>query len=279
MRKEVAHDLFSFVKTSDYSQIKSILYLCKKIAMTKQDLLDELIENYRTLVAQRYDYQALQEKFILDESVTEELTLKVKSYFLNYIYPTKSQREILNNAFQDLDKHIKNPQHILSLIGDAPGIIFKFGWQFPKAIKAGFQVLKSFRTATKFEKDLVTIAERKKVESPIDLNTFESIIADLSKEELEEFIEEFEELLTSLTDSSLLKKTTEILQDLVLKMKEQTHIYSVKEVAAMGIGIDILEQGYHLFDNMSSAEKREMIELIMKAERHFIEELQEKYSA
>jgi hypothetical protein len=245
--------------------------------MKKEDLLNELIENYRELVAERYEFKSLQSKFILDESVTQELTDKVKTYFLNYIYPSKDQREILNKAFQDLDKHMKNPSHLLKLVGDAPVIIFKFGWQFPKAIRAGMQTLKSFKAATKFEKDLLKIARKKGAKSPIGAKLFEEIIADLPQDELRDFIDEFEDLLTSLTDSNLLKKTTEILKELVSNMKDQDKFYSSEEVAAMRIGIDILENGYHLFDNMSAAEKEEMIELIMKAEHHFIQELDEKY--
>lgn len=246
--------------------------------MKNQELQHELIENYRKLVAERYDFNSLQAKFILDESVTPELTGKVKDYFLQYIYPSKHQREILNKAFEDLDRHIKNPTHLLKLLGDAPGIIFKFGWQFPKAIKAGMQSLKSFKSASKFEKDLVRIAKKKKATIPISPIQFEQIIAALPKDELREFIEEFEDLLSSLTDSKLLKKTTEILKELVEKMEEQSTFYSEEEIAAMKIGIAILENGYHLFDDMSSAEKEEMIILIMKAENHFIDELEEKYA-
>lgn len=245
--------------------------------MKKEELLGELIENYRELVGERYEFEALQERFLLDESVTPELTNKVKSYFLHYIYPSPDQRKILNKAFADLDTHIKNPSHLLKLIGDAPGIILKFGWQFPKAIKAGMQILKSFNSASKFEDDLVKIAKQKKVKSPISNKEFEEIIADLSPTELKDFIDQFEDLLTNLTDSKLLKKTCQILEQLVEKMEEDPDFYSEEEVAALKIGIDILENGYHLFDNMSNAEKREMIDLIIKAENHFIEELKERY--
>ena len=245
--------------------------------MKKETLLNELIENYRNLIINRYDFKKLEQQFILDESVTEELTEKVKAYFLNYIYPSPEQRAILNKAFEDLDKHLKNPTHLLKLIGDAPSIIIKFGWQFPKALKAGFQVLKSFNKASKFENDLVRIAKELKVTSPISEDDFELIIANLAEDELKDFIDDFEDLLTSLTDSKLLKKTTEILHELVLKMEDEKKFYSKEEIDAIKIGIDILENGYHLFDNMSNAEKREMITLIMKAENQFIIELNEKY--
>lgn len=245
--------------------------------ISREELQDELIEKYRDLVAARYDYDNLEAQFILDESVTPELTEKVKTYFLSYIYPSKEKRRILNKAFADLDKHIKNPTHLLKLLGDAPGILLKFGWQFPKAIKAGMQTLKSFKTASKFEEDLFETALAHEVSLPISDEEFEAIIADLDEDELREFIEEFEDLLTSLTDTKLLEKTTEILNDLIRKMEKQSDFFSQEEVAAMKIGNDILYNGYHLFDNMSSAEKKEMIRLIMQAENHFIDELLEKY--
>lgn len=250
-------------------------YICK---MKKEELLNELIENYRFLISERYDFKKLESQFILDESVTKELTDKVRNYFLEYVYPTPSQRELLNKAFNDLDKHIKNPSYLLKLVGDAPAIIMKFGWQFPKAIKAGFQILKSFNKATKLENDLVKIAKKLKVESPITQDDFELIIANLAEDELRAFITEFEDLLNSLTDSKLLRKTTDILNELVVKMEEDKKYYSKEETDAIRIGIDILENGYQLFDNMSNAEKREMITLIIKAENQFIIDLNEKYS-
>lgn len=245
--------------------------------MDKKEVLDEMIEKYRELVSLRYDFDSLEEKFILDECVTRELTEKVKAYFLNYIYPSKEDREVLNKAFDDLDHHIKNPGHILKLLGDAPGIMLKFGWQFPKALKAGFQTLKSFKAASRFEKDLVHLAKKKKAKPPISDAKFEEIIADLPEGDLREFIDDMEDLLTSLTDSKLLKRTTEILKELKSKMKKESDFYSDEEIEALQIGIDILENGYLLFDNMSENEKSEMIQLIMQAENHFIDELHEKY--
>ena len=245
--------------------------------MKKKVLLDEMIEKYRLLVSQRYEFDSLEAKFILDESVTPELIDKVKAYFLDYIYPPKDQREILKDAFDDLDKHIKNPGQLLKLLGDAPGIIFNFGWQFPKALKAGVRALKSFKAASRFENELVAIAKKKKVKLPISDELFEEILADLPQDELRDFIDEMEDLLSALTDSKLLRKTTAILTELVQKMNEQKDFFSKEEINALKIGIDILDNGYHLFDNMSEAEKREMIVLIIKAENDFLEELENKY--
>ncbi|MBL6876120.1 MAG: hypothetical protein ISR01_04930, partial [Chitinophagales bacterium] len=67
------------------------------------------------------------------------------------------------------------------------------------------------------------------------------------------------------------------LTELVEKMNEQKDFFSKEEINALEIGIDILNNGYHLFDNMSGAEKREMIVLIIKAENDFLEELEKKY--
>lgn len=243
----------------------------------KEALINELIDKYRDLVSDRYEFEKLESQFVLDESVTKELTDQVKAYFLDYIYPSPEQRRILNKAFDDLDRHIKNPSHLLKLIGDAPAIFLKFGWQFPKALKAGFQSLKSFRKASKFEGDLLRIAEDLKIKSPISYNDFELIMANLSEDELREFIDDFEGLFNSLTDIKLLEKTTKILKELVVKMETENKFFSKEEIAAIKIGIGILENGYHLFDNMSDAEKKEMVSLIMKAEHQFVIDLRKKY--
>ena len=246
--------------------------------MKNKALLDELIVRYRDLVALRYDFDNLQANFVLDESVNKDLVDRVKAYFLEYVYPTPAEREILNKAFNDLDRHIKNPSHLLKLIGDAPAVLLKFGWHFPKALKAGFQILKSFKAASNLEKDLLEISLKKEVKLPLSAKVFEEIIAALPQDELKEFIEDFENLLSALTDTKLLKKTSEILQELIYRMKEESSFYSEEEVEAMQIGLDILQNGYLLFAQMSDAEKREMIDLIIKAESKFLEDLAFKYN-
>ena len=103
-------------------------------------------------------------------------------------------------------------------------------------------------------------------------------MTNLSEDELREFIDDFEGLFNSLTDIKLLEKTTKILKELVVKMETENKFFSKEEIAAIKIGIGILENGYHLFDNMSDAEKKEMVSLIMKAEHQFVIDLRKKYN-
>lgn len=225
------------------------------------------------MVNDRYEYKYLKKNYQLDESITKELTDEVRLYFLNYVYPDASQREMLNKAFTDLDKHIKNPLHILKLVGDASGLILKFGFQFPKALKAGLQTLNSFKTARELETELSKNAENLKLKYPISQEDVKLLISKIQQKKLEKFIDSFQDLLNSLTDTKLLKKTIEIMDLLIEKMKLQKGFFSADEIKAIDLGKNILEAGYSIFKNLSEKQKKLMIELILNNERNFIKSL------
>ncbi|MCB0538292.1 MAG: hypothetical protein KDE33_12285 [Bacteroidetes bacterium] len=238
-------------------------------------LLDNIIDNYRQMVNNRYEYDYLKNNYELDSSITKELTDEVKLYFLNYVYPDADQRDMLNKAFSDLDKHIKNPLHILKLVGDASGLILKFGFQFPKALKAGLQTLNSFKTARELETELSKNAEKLKLKYPIEIKDVEHLISKIEPKKLENFIDSFDDLLSSLTDTKLLKKTIEIMDALTAKMKLQKDFFSPDEIKAIDLGKNILEAGYSIFKNLDENQKKIMIELILTNERNFISNLQD----
>ena len=241
--------------------------------MVKESLSDHLINQYRNLVKARYQYKKLGQRFVLPDSINKERVEAIQSYFLNYVYPDAQKRKLLVNAFQHLDKYFKNPKTLLRLIGNASGIVFKFGFQFPKALKAGMTSLESFKAAATFEAGLLKEAKKQKMVQPITLKEFEGLVKALPEKETRKFIDEFDQLLGALVDTKLLKKTVEIMDELINQMKKLPELYDEKDVAGISIGRDILHQGYLLFHKMNSEEKQEVIEMIVKAEHHFMDEI------
>ena len=238
--------------------------------MQQPNLSSALIEAHRALVAERYVFENLNKIHKLSPEVTTEKVKAVKAYFLGYIYPEFEKRQKINAAFDNLDKHFKNPSHLLDLIGNGAAMAFKFGFQFPQALKAGLSSLDSFKAAQKFEKALYDAAIQENISEPISLEKYEALFATLPKKQLLSFIDSFNDLLQSLTNTKLLKKTVAIIKDLIENMKAKPKIYDVKDIEGITIGVEILENGYNLFKDMSEKEKQIMTELIIKTEKHYL---------
>lgn len=241
--------------------------------MSETPLSAALIEAHRQLVSKRYVYSNLIDIMDLPQEVTEEKVMAVRSYFLGFIYPEYNMRQKINAAFDNLDKHFKNPSHLLDLIGNGAAMAFKFGFQFPQALRAGLRSLDSFKSAQNFERALYKVAQNKKVTIPVTNEEYESLFASLQKKQLLEFIGSFEDLLESLTNTKLLKKTVAIIKDLIENMKAKPEIYDKQDIEGIAIGVEILENGYYLFKDMNEREKQIMTRVIIDTEKYYLEKI------
>jgi hypothetical protein len=245
--------------------------------MAKKDISDALIETLRLTVEKRYQYDNLKKTIKLDEIVTEEKVDEIRTFFLKYVYPEAEARHVLNAAFDNLDKHFKNPIHLLDLLGSGAAVALKFGFQFPKAIRAALKTLDSFKKAMAFEQTLCNEAIQQNIKVPVSPTEFERLLSTLPVEQVTDFIESSDELLASLTDTKLLKKSIEILEDLVIKLKSKPKIYDHFDIDGMVTGLEILKGGYNLFSTMSEKEKETMIKLIIEVEHQNMQRIYEQY--
>jgi hypothetical protein len=245
--------------------------------MPSQSLSDNLIETYRQLVDERYRYHHLNNIMQLDNLITPERVEEVRAYFLGYIYPDAASRKAINDAFYNLENHFKNPAHLMHLIGDGATMVFKFGFQFPQALRAGLRSLDSFKSAQAFENALYEEAVKLGYTAPVSTEAFERLIYALPRTQLEDFIDSFDDLLDSLTNTALLKKTVGIIKDLIEKMKKHPHIYDEKDIVGITMGVEILNAGYHLFKTMTDKEKEVMTRLIIATENYHLDKIYEKY--
>jgi hypothetical protein len=245
--------------------------------MQHQNLSENLIETYRKLVDERYRYDHLNSIMQLDNLITPERVEEVRAYFLGYIYPDAASRKAINDAFYNLENHFKNPAHLMHLIGDGATMVFKFGFQFPQALKAGLRSLDSFKSAQAFEDALLNEAIKLGYKAPVSTEAFERLIYALPRTQIEEFLDSFDGLLESLTNTSLLKKTVGIIRDLINKMETHPHIYDEKDIKGITMGVEILDAGYHLFKTMTDKEKKIMTQLIIATENFHLDRIYEKY--
>jgi hypothetical protein len=237
------------------------------------ELNDILIDSFRKMVADRYKYENLDKLFVLDKFITKTKVDEIRVFFLKHVYPNKDARHNLNYAFDKLEEHIKNPSHLLDLLGSGASMIFKFGWQFPQAVRAGLDSLEAYKTVVHFEKTLVAAAIENNITQDLSIADLERLLASLPKRDIRDFIEKSEQLVLSLTNTSLLKKTLSVLTELINKMKSKPEIYNEREIKGFETGIATLRAGYEIFSKLNDKEKHIIMKLIIETEKYHLDRI------
>jgi len=239
----------------------------------KNQILENIIIGYRKIIDDRYLYKNLQGRKGFPDSFTEQRVEKFKSYFLDNIYPPPGKREILDEAFESLDNYIKHPDKLMRVLIDSTSLIFKYGRHLPKILKAGLKALKSFRSASRFEENLVKKAIAKNQNPPYSINQIEDFIKTLSRKEIDEFMESSLTLFDTLHDRTLVEKIKKIMGHLIEKMKKRPSVYSPAEIRGLEIGKEIIEKGDSLFAELSKEEQGKIFTFIIKMEREEIDRI------
>ena len=247
--------------------------MSKKKDEHREAVAAHLIDKYRERVGRRYHYDELSQHFELSDNITRELVDNIHHLFLNYIYPKAEDRKRLEHGFESLAEHLKNPAKSIFLLGDMTAAVLKFGFQFPAAVRAGAISLDSFVEAKKFEQALVDSAMEMNLEIPVSDEDFQECLTAVPKRRAKRFLRDFEGLMKSLTNTSLLRKTVEILKSLEKKMAKHTDTYTDEEIKGVGLGIKILQAGYDVFKDLDFKTKREVIKVIIENEERQITEL------
>jgi len=189
--------------------------------MTREKILEEIIEGYRNTIYQRYQYQNIKDNYKIPVTINEETVNLLRNYWLNYIYPEFDKRKELNESFQSLDNYIKHPKKLLRLLLDATKLIFNYGRHLPKILTTGLKAMKTFRAAERFENSFVDEAIKNKIEAPYDEDKINALIKLLPRKEIERFIDISQSLFEILHDRIQIEKIKEIIQYLILAMKRK----------------------------------------------------------
>ncbi len=245
--------------------------------MNKEALRTQIIEQYRVLTEEKYQYESLSKRYDIPSFVTEERVQEIKKYFLDYVYPNADTRHTLDAAFESLDGHIKAPGKLVMILMDATSVLFKYGRHLPKIFKAGLKALQSFRQASAFEIMLVDAAVDSGGTSIGDTGELKDLIAKLPHKDVKAFIQGNDALFDALMDHKLTAKTVDIMHTLIGKMNKRRNVYSREDIAGIEIGREILEGGIALVSNMSDSEGRQLLELIKRVETDSINEIFENY--
>jgi hypothetical protein len=239
---------------------------------SEQDLKYHLISKYRDLIARRYEEvikNLSQNKLQISADVAHE----IKDFFLENIYPEPARRRQLDAAFEELKKFTHNPSMIWGLLGSLPVAIFQFGMQFPVAIKAGITSLQAYTSAIGFEEALLQTAIDKGFKEPLSDEQFFECIKGIPRRSIDSFINEASVLFTVISNTELLSKTVNIMQDVISRMKKNPVLYTADQVAAIQLGLDLMEKGYELLEPFNEDTKKDIISFITENEMNFIKEI------
>lgn len=240
---------------------------------------NDIINKFRDMVAKRYEYNDLKNRFEpFPEEITDKMIAKIKVYFLESIYPEAVQRKALEDAFAGLGSYVRSPKKMWGLMGSMSSAIFKFGTQFPSAMKAGMAGLSAFHGAKQFESDMARIALDLNLNTPLSDEDFEKAMSYLPKVAIESFISDVKSLFKTMTNTKLIFKTILILDDVVETMRKKPHVYPPSEVDGILLGRGILQNGFDLFSAYDEPTKEKMVEYIYKNEIWYANTVYKKFS-
>jgi hypothetical protein len=241
-------------------------------------LRNELIILYRDSIRKRYDFERVKKDPRLPKKFDKKMADELLAFFLDNLYAEPAKREHLDAAFARLESYTSNPAKIWGLLGNLTSAIFRFGFHFPKAIRAGIKTLETHTAASKFESELMKAAKKKKFKSPISDEQFMECLAAIPTKQLEDFVDDLGALFMTITDSVLLEKIISILYDVHSEMKEQKNTYDKHDLAAIQLGIDVLTAGNVLMSNYDEVTKKEIVDFVSYSELKFTKSLKQQSS-
>ncbi len=232
-----------------------------------------LIEKYRELIAKKYDYNIIKNHPDIPASITADVVNSLKEYFLENLYPEPKKREKLDSAFSELQNYVMHPAKVWDLLGNLTSAIFKFGMQFPVALRAGLISLEAYTSTKHFENTLLKAALENGYTIPLSDEQFYECITFIPRREIDRFIKEVGHLFKSFTNTVLLEKTISILQDVLNRMKKKNDLYTPNEIEAIELGLSIMQKGHDLFMNYDDQIKEDILRFITTNETEFIDGL------
>lgn len=240
-------------------------------------LEDHLIDKYRYIIADRYNYTKLTQFKPLPDGITEQMVNDIREFFLESIYPEPARRHELDEAFAHLQSYIHQPAKVWGILGNLTAAIFKFGTMLPAALKTGIVSLEAFTAAKNFEHTMARAAKDAGFSVPLTDDQFTHCLSKLPRHQLDSFALDVGRLFRSMADTRLLSKTVEIMQDVIKKMESKTKLYTKDEIDGIKMGLNIMQKGLGLFSQYPDKTKDKMVEYIVEREKLFIDEIYFKH--
>ena len=234
-------------------------------------LKNELINRYRDIISSRYN-EIIMHINDTPIAISADVAERLKIFFLINVYPEPSRREQLDAAFDELSQFVNHPSLMWGLIGSLPMAILKFGMQLPLAIKSAFETLQAYTSAIGFERAILAAAEHRALQTPIDEADFLDCMRGIPKPELERFVAEGCKLFVTISDTTLLSKTIDIMEDVLSRMDHDSR-YTEQQKQAIQLGLEMIRGGYDLLSPYDEATKKCIVNFVADTELKFIASL------
>ena len=114
---------------------------------------------------------------------------------------------------------------------------------------------------------------KNKINAPYDLSKIDALIKLLSHKEIEKFIENSQSLFEVLHDRILIEKIKEVIQYIILVMREKEESYSLSQIKGLEIGLEMINEGYELFSRLTEEDQQNLVNLITEIEKDKLEHI------
>jgi hypothetical protein len=233
----------------------------------------DVILKFRQMVSSRYDYWAIQQRFNLPDTITPEVIADIQDYFLQFLYPSPEDRRGLEMAFENLGRYVRQPQKIFGIFGNLAAAVFKFGKHFFQALRAAFGAFDAFIGAQHFEQKMVAAANRAGIRRPMSDDDFEDCMAQLERQELEQFVKDVVALFRLMMDVELQRKTIGILDNVIATMKSKPGTYPPGDIEGITLGRTLLERGQAIFSKYDERTREDVMQLVEQNEFWYLDRI------
>ena len=109
------------------------------------------------------------------------------------------------------------------------------------------------------------------IEAPYDPSKITTLIKLLPRKEIAKFIDTFQSLFEILQDRKLIKKIKEILEYLILVMKNKESHYTTSQIKGLEMSLEMINIGEKLFNRLATEDQRKLVYLITEIEKDILE--------
>jgi len=237
------------------------------------ELRAHLIEHFRNSIEERYQFEAMQKRFEMNDVFDENLTNEVREFFLINIYPPLDERKKIESSMNNIGKYLKDPSKLKLLVGNMTRAIFTFGRHLPLAIQAAYNSFETFNGAMRLEQQLLNQSIKNEFEIPLSKADFNVCIKSIDQTQIENFMKKVMALFEAITNKKLIEKTIGMLGQLAEKMEALPQDFPKEDVEALYFGKSILEQGDAIFDKYDEQTNKELIATIKKNEDWYLTQI------
>jgi len=214
-----------------------------------------IIDVYRDQMRLRYMPENCR-RFKELKPISDEKLTSLRDYFLECIYPSSENRDMLDDAFDRMGDIIRSPRRLMPLMTIAFKSVWKLGTMFPSAVMAGRNTLEAYLETRKVESKLIEYARKNKLtpEQVHEHDPMVKMVANLPEEEMVKFRTEILKLFEHLSNVKLLEATVEIMNNSKALMESRPDLYHEQELAGFTLGHDVLTRGLDLFQSLKKSE-------------------------